>query len=166
MNILRSLIQHRGSSRGLSAPARWLSPRAQGLVEWWTQKKYVGEDRKGNRYFINLEPLPGHDEERREISYSGDWMDKEGVPKVWEAWLLHHRNTPPSIEEEIREEKRFVAHQQRAGVVDAQNRKEDAETMQQYAQAQWEQEDDFDKNVLKDDAFMRDIYQRMNKGQR
>ncbi|KAN0064134.1 hypothetical protein ACQY0O_003301 [Thecaphora frezii] len=77
--------------------------RQVGFKRYWRDLNYIGDakagrlvgtDRNGNRYYENLEEVPGR---HRWVDYHADnEFSASQIDPLWHAWIHHIRKDPPT----------------------------------------------------------------------
>ncbi|KAE8218296.1 hypothetical protein CF319_g7805 [Tilletia indica] len=76
--------------------------RAGGLKKYWhdlhnigdaKSGTLVGEDRNGNKYYENLDEIPGR---HRWVDFAQNNPNSSQVDPSWHGWLAHIRKDPPT----------------------------------------------------------------------
>ena len=90
---------------------RFLKWQVGKLTKLSEGKQHVGSDRFGNQYFYKP-PTPGvrYSEKREVLPADGDSLmsgfDANSLPVLWASWIAYRRDTPPTPEEQAREDRR------------------------------------------------------------
>jgi NADH:ubiquinone oxidoreductase subunit len=70
------------------------SPAYTASVNFFSWKKFIGEDGYGNKYY-SAAPRKGYKHDRRWVIYKGE-AEPSRVPPEWHGWLHHQTDLVPS----------------------------------------------------------------------
>ena len=80
----------------------------------WRRQKYVGTDLRGNLFFQAPSIGPSYKQKRFVVwKNENDAFTPDALDVLWQSWLRHTRNEPPTLEEIKYDEQRKLLVQER-----------------------------------------------------